>query len=279
MKTEFDMVADAAQHIRDRGVGEVELTLVLGSGLGEFAEQVGEAVTIPWAEIPGFPSPSVSSHAGRLVVGELGGVRVAVMQGRVHFYEGYTASEVVRPLRTLIALGARAVVVTNAAGGIDPALQVGDLMLIDDQINLTGQSPLHGTLDPRWPSRFVDLTGCYHPGMTRAVLRVGEEQGLELKRGVYAGLAGGAYETPAEIHMLGLLGAHAVGMSTVLEVIAANHLGARVAGISCITNLAAGKSTTPLTHEEVKDTASRSRGTFARLLATAVPLLAAAAGA
>lgn len=275
MTSEYDRVARAAEALRARSGKEVVLALVLGSGLGEFAERISDPLIVPYSEIPEFPKPSVASHAGRLVLGELAGVRLAVLQGRVHSYEGYAPAEVVRPLRTLITLGARGVVITNAAGGISSELQPGDLMLIRDQINLTGQSPLHGPLDARWPDRFVDLTHCYHPPLAEAIADTAQAQGVILKQGVYAGLPGGAYETPAEVRMLARLGVDAVGMSTVLEAIAANHLGARVAGISCITNFAAGRATEELNHGEVQQTAQRIRHTFADLLAGAIPRLAA----
>jgi purine-nucleoside phosphorylase len=270
---EFDRVAQAAEQIARRGGAGIELALVLGSGLGPFADELTDPTVIPYQELPGFPQPTVPGHSGRLVLGTIAGVRVAVLQGRAHYYEGHSAADAVRPLRTLITLGAQGVVVTNAAGGIHPEFAVGDLMLISDHLNLTGVSPAIGPHEPRWPSRFQDMADAYDPAWRALFRRSAASLGLPLREGVYAGLPGGAYETPAEIRMLRTLGADAVGMSTVLEVIAARHLGARTVGISCITNLAAGIAPEPLNHAEVEQTAVRVRAGFASLLRDALPQL------
>jgi purine-nucleoside phosphorylase len=246
--------------------GRVEIAMVLGSGLGSYASTLEEALAIPYGEIPHMPLSSVSGHAGHLVIGEKAGKRVAAMQGRTHLYEGYSAREVAFGARLMAALGARALIVTNAAGGISPSLRSGDLMVITDQLNLTGTSSLIGPSDARLGPRFVDMTAAFDPDLIETASEVAMGLGFELKRGVYAGLLGPAYETPAEVRMLRTLGADAVGMSTVHEVLAARQMGLRVLGISCISNLAAGISKGPLSHEEVERIASRVRARFESLL-------------
>ena len=271
---EFQRVAELAAAIRERGLGRARLVVVLGSGLGRIGDMVQDPLVARYEELPGFPTPSVSGHAGRLVEGELGGVRVVIMQGRVHTYEGYSAAQVVRPLRALIhGLGMKGVLLTNAAGGVSPHFEAGDLMLICDHINLTGANPMIGPMDERWPVRFVDLTQAWDLELSDAIEEVARRQDLPLRRGIYAGMMGASYETPSEIRMVHTLGADAVGMSTVHEVIAARHLRARVAGVSCITNLAAGLGKDLLSHEEVKETAARVEPLFVSLLLEAIPLL------
>ena len=249
--------------------------LILGSGLGGFAERLEDQTVVPYSDIPGFAASTVPGHAGRLVLGRSGTVACAVMQGRIHFYEGHSARQVAFPARTLVALGARTLVVTNAAGGLHHP--PGTLMLIRDHLNLFPDHPLRGPNDDRVGLRFPDMTRAY-PKELRALAReVAHSLDLELAEGVYAGSSGPSYETPAEIKMLEVLGADATGMSTVPEVIAAVHMGARVLGISCITNWAAGLGPgRPLSHDEVTETAEQVRGKFEELLARIVDRLGAA---
>jgi len=246
--------------------------IILGSGLGSFADQLSSRASIPYQELLHFPSASVPGHAGRLVLGELGGVTVVAMQGRVHGYEGYTPAQVAYPARVLCGLGIKALVVTNAAGGINRALRPGDLMAITDHINLTGGNPLQGPNEVQVGPRFPDMSAAYDPWLLSRMMEVAQAARIDLRQGVYAGLAGPSYETPAEIRMLRVLGADAVGMSTVPEVIAAAHMGVKVAGVSCITNFAAGLGHKPLSHEEVAETAGRVKETFSRLLAELLPV-------
>jgi purine-nucleoside phosphorylase len=239
--------------------------LVLGSGLGGLAETLTEAERVPYAEIPGMPVSAVAGHAGNLWFGTLAGVSVACLQGRVHAYEGHDLPEVCFGVRLLAALGCRTVLLSNAAGGIAPGLAAGDLMLITDHLNLTGKNPLVGPNDGRGP-RFLDMTQAYDLEVQAAARRAAERVGVELREGVYAGLLGPTYETPAEVRMLATLGASAVGMSTVFETIALRHRGIRVGAISCITNLAAGISKSLLSHAEVQETADRVQRRFIELV-------------
>ncbi|MGB3052619.1 MAG: purine-nucleoside phosphorylase [Polyangiales bacterium] len=248
--------------------GEAEVALVLGSGLGDYANSLEDAHAIPYAEIPHMPLSSISGHAGNLVTGRRGGKRVVAMQGRAHLYEGNSPSEVVFGVRLMGLLGAETLIVTNAAGGIAQDLEAGDLMAIRDQLNLTGTSSLLGPNDERQGPRFLDMSAAFDPDLIELASDVAAGLGFELRRGVYAGLLGPAYETPAEVRMLRTLGADAVGMSTVLEVLAARHMGLRVLGISCISNLAAGISKGPLSHEEVKQTAGGARPGLEALLSS-----------
>lgn len=255
----------AAEHVR-RGVAlEPEVGIVLGSGLGVLAEELEAGGVVPYAALPGMPHAAVAGHAGNLRLGTLAGRNIACLQGRVHAYEGYAPAEVVFGVCLLARLGCRTVLVTNAAGGIDAALRPGDLMLLSDHLNLTGSNPLVGVLTAGC-ERFPDMSAAYDPEVRAAAERAGAELGLALRQGVYAGMLGPAYETPAEIRMLRALGASAVGMSTVWEVIALRQLGVRVGAISCITNLAAGISPHPLSHAEVQATAERVRGDFVALM-------------
>jgi purine-nucleoside phosphorylase len=249
--------------------------LVLGSGLGAYADTFERRTVVPFDKLPHFPHSTVAGHSGNLVLGRAEGVAVAALQGRVHFYEGYSISQVVYPVRVLGRLGVRRLVVTNAAGGIDPAFRPGDLMLVTDHLNLMGTNPLIGPNPDELGVRFPDMSEAYDPRMREVALGVAGRLGITLRQGVYAGLTGPSYETPAEIRMLRGLGAHAVGMSTVPEVIAANHMGIRVLGLSCITNMAAGILQQKLTHQEVMDTTERVRETFIALLRGILPPLAA----
>lgn len=256
----------AAAYIQKRAAQSPKIGLVLGSGLGVLAEQMTRAVKIPYRDIPSFPISTVPGHAGQLVLGKLGGNDVVTMQGRFHYYEGYALSEVTFPVRVMHELGVETVIVTNAAGGINESFESGDLMLIRDHINFTFRNPLIGRNEPEWGPRFPDMSEAYDRSLRKLAREVASEQGIRLQEGVYAGVTGPSYETPAEIRMLRTLGGDAVGMSTVPEVIVARHMGMRVLGISCITNMAAGVLDQPLSHEEVMETAERVRGTFMTLV-------------
>jgi purine-nucleoside phosphorylase len=268
----YEQLQEAAAAIRARAPGFApKVGVILGSGLGGFADDFVEKIVVPYSELPHFPTASVPGHAGRLVLGSVGGVPAVAMQGRVHFYEGFSPSQVVFPVRALCALGVRALVVTNAAGGINPAYLPGDLMAITDHLNLSGWNALTGPNDDRVGPRFPDLTAAYSPLLRTLLLDAALRRGVPLRQGVYACVAGPSYETPAEIRMLRCLGADAVGMSTVPEVIAAAHMGVPVAAISCITNLAAGIGHKPLSHEEVAETAAHTRSVFTVLLTEFIP--------
>jgi purine-nucleoside phosphorylase len=256
----------AANTIRSRTNLEPRVAVVLGSGLGDFANEFQNSVAIPYAEIPGFPTSTAEGHAGRLVVGKVSDVPVLAMQGRVHYYEGYSLEQVTFPVRTFGMLGIKTLVLTNAAGGINNDLSQGALMVISDHLNLMGVNPLRGSNDARLGPRFPDMTEVYSRELQQRAVAEAQAMGLNLRRGVYAGLAGPSYETPAEIHMLRGLGADAVGMSTVPEAIVARHMGMQVLGISCITNMAAGMSDQVIHHEEVMETGRRVHDIFARLL-------------
>lgn len=240
--------------------------LVLGSGLGAFADSLG-GPKIPYAEIPHMPRSKVVGHAGNLCFGEVGGVPVVCMQGRVHFYEGHDLDAVVHGVRVMAKLGCTAVLLTNAAGGCDPNFRAGDLMIVSDHVNLTARSPLIGPNDDALGPRFPDMSVAYDKDFRDDLSTAAKELGIELREGVYAWLTGPSYETPAEIRMLQKLGVSAVGMSTVPEVIALRHMGVRCAALSCITNLAAGLSSAPLDHKEVEETARSRREDLLKLLA------------
>jgi purine-nucleoside phosphorylase len=265
-------LSTARAHLHDRLPAQPELALVLGSGLGGVADALVDAVRIPYEEIPGFPRVTVSGHTGALVCGSLGGVPVAALQGRFHAYEGWSQEEVVLPVRLLSSLGASRLLVTNAAGGIRPGLVPGDLMLISDHLNLMGRSPLAGPV-AEGEERFPDMSDPYDAAYRRVAERVALARGIPLQQGVYAALLGPSYETPSEIRMLARLGADAVGMSTVPEVIVARARGMRVLGISCITNLAAGLGGEKLDHAEVMEVGARVRDRMAELILALVPAL------
>lgn len=243
-----------------------KLGIILGSGLGAFADSLERAVTIDYRELPDFPMSSVHGHAGRLVLGHRGEVSVVAMQGRVHFYEGYQPWQVAFPARVLGRLGIKHLTVTNAAGGINLGFQVGDLMAITDHLNLSGYNPLVGKNVEALGPRFPDMSHAYDPAALEVLRAAARAEGVSLREGVYVSLSGPSYETPAEIRMLRTLGGDAVGMSTVPEVIVASHMGIKVTGISCITNLAAGMSKKALSHDEVSETANQVTGTFQKLL-------------
>ena len=272
-ETLYERAEHAARVIRSRRAEEPRAALVLGSGLGAFADDLEDALAVPYEEIPGFARSTVEGHTDRLVLGRVGGVETAVMQGRFHFYEGYSLEEVTFPVRVLGLLGVKSLVLTNAAGGLNNAYAVGALVCISDHLNLMGTSPLRGPNDPRFGPRFPDMTAVYDHEYQETAICEARAIGLELRRGVYAALAGPSYETPAEIRMLRLLGADAVGMSTVPEAIVARHMGLRVLGISCITNLAAGVLDRPIDHAEVMETGQRVREKFSELLRRVIPKL------
>lgn len=260
--------------IRSRTSAEPTAAIVLGSGLGAFADDLNGATAIPYAEIPGFARSTVEGHAGRLVIGNVGGATIAAMQGRFHYYEGYALQDVTFPIRVLKVLGVRTIMLTNAAGGINTGFTPGTLMVITDHINMLGENPLRGENDQRFGPRFPDMSTVYAPELQHIVMQEGGAMGIELKRGVYIAFSGPSYETPAEIRMARTMGADAVGMSTVPEAIVARHMGMNVVAISCITNLAAGVSKNPLSHAEVMETGERVRGTFTELLRRVLPKLA-----
>lgn len=257
---------DCVFAIRKRVTLEPRIGVVLGSGLGSFADAIEGAVKIPYRDLPHMPAPAVSGHEGNLCFGRLSGVPVVCMQGRVHLYEGHPVERVVHGVRTMARLGARIVLITNAAGGLDPSFSAGDLMLVTDHLNLTGTSPLLGPNNDALGPRFPDLTAAYDSELAASLRAESRDARIELREGVYASLLGPAYETPAEVRMLRMLGAHAVGMSTANEVIALRHMGVRVGALSCITNLAAGISPHPLDHSEVEKAARSRRADIAALL-------------
>lgn len=262
----YDQVHVAAERVRAASTTVPDVAIVLGSGLGSFASSLGGAVSIPYADIPNWPVSNVVGHEGRLVIGEIAGRRVAALSGRAHFYEGHDLRTVTFATRVLGVLGVRSLVLTNAAGGINTAFAPGDLMVIDDHINLLGSNPLVGPNDERFGVRFPDLTHVYSRRLRQLADDTAAAQGIALRHGVYAACHGPSYETPAEVRYLRLIGADAVGMSTVPEAIVARHMGIEVLGISCITNFAAGVLPQPLNHAEVLETAQRVRLTFIALL-------------
>lgn len=246
--------------------GPADIAVILGSGLGGFEEQLLDPVEIDYDEIPGFPTSTVAGHAGKFIVGTLRDKRVLVMSGRIHSYEGYSMDKVTLPIRVMRLLGVKTLIVTNAAGGVNTAFKPGDLMLIEDFINLSGRNPLRGKNQDRFGPRFPDMTNAYDPELRQIALQEAEKLGIELKRGVYCWMNGPSYETPAEIRMVRILGADAVGMSTVPETIVARHCGMRVLGISSITNMAAGVLDQPINHEEVLAVGREVKESFSRLL-------------
>lgn len=267
----------AAAAIRTRTEAQPTIGVILGSGLGGLSKKIGDAVRIPFVDIPGFPEATVVGHEGAVIIGSLGGRDVVALSGRFHVYEGHPAALAAFPVRVFRALGARDLFVSNAAGGISQKLAVGDLMMISDHLNLMGTNPLVGDLQ-EGDVRFPDMTDAYDPGFRRILRNTAEKHGIVLREGVYAGLLGPSYETPSEVKMLRLLGADAVGMSTVPEVIVARALGMRVAGVSVITNAAAGVTGAALSHAEVLETTSRVSAAFESLVTeflerTAVPQL------
>jgi purine-nucleoside phosphorylase len=274
-ESEFDRAESAASFIFSKTNLRPQIALVLGSGLGAFADEFRTPTKIPYTEIPHFPRSTAIGHAGQLVVGKVGEIPVVGMQGRVHLYEGYSAKDVAFPIRVFARMGSKVVILTNAAGGIKREFVEGQLVVIKDHINLQGVSPLSGPNDERFGPRFPDLTVAYDRRFREIAVGQGNPNHIGLPEGVYAALPGPSYETPAEIRYLRSIGADLVGMSTVPEVIAARHSGIRVLGISCVTNAAAGILDQPLDHKEVLEIAERVRGKFIALLKTVIPRIAA----
>lgn len=275
----YEKAQEAAEFIRSKYDREIKIALVLGSGLGAIADEAENAVQIPYEEIPHFARSTVEGHAGRLVLGEVEGVPVVIQQGRFHYYEGYDIQQVVFPVRAFGVLGIETLILTNAAGSVNTDFQQGSLMLIRDHINMMGVNPLRGANDERFGARFIDMTEVYSLKLQEIVKaearQITQEKGDGakpfLRRGVYCGLPGPTYETPSEIHLLRILGADAVGMSTVPEAIAARHQGMNVLGISCITNMAAGILDEPIDHGEVIETGARAAAIFRELLRRVIP--------
>jgi purine-nucleoside phosphorylase len=262
----YDTVKRAADAIRVRLAEVPRVAIVLGSGLGEFANQLQDAMTVPYGDLPDWPASRVVGHEGRLVVGGVKGRLIAALSGRCHAYEGYDLRTVAFAVRAMGLLGVKTLILTNAAGGVNTGFSRGTLMVIDDHINLIGGNPLVGANDERFGPRFPDMTHVYSPRLRTSADEAGRARAVTLSHGVYACLLGPSYETPAEIRYLRAIGADAVGMSTVPEAIAARHMGMEVLGISCITNMAAGVLPQPLDHAEVLETARRVRGQFITLL-------------
>lgn len=267
MRREYSTEAaiEAAKAIRKRASLEPSVGIILGSGLGGLSKSIADAVRIPFTEIPGFPGVTVAGHEGAVILGSLGGREIVALSGRFHMYEGHPAALAAFPVRVFHALGAHDLFVSNAAGGISPKLAVGDLMMISDHLNLMGTNPLVGEAE-QGEIRFPDMTDAYNPGLRWLLRTTAEALGIKLREGIYAGLLGPSYETPSEVRMLRLLGADAVGMSTVPEVIVARALGMRVAGVSCITNAAAGVTGAALSHEEVLETTRQVSAAFESLV-------------
>ena len=267
-------MTDALSYIRSLTTGTPRVAVVLGSGLGAFADELTNPLSIPYGDIPGWPQSTAVGHAGKLVIGSLDGVEVAELAGRAHFYEGYTASEVTTGVRVLAQLGVKSMVFTNAAGGINLSYQQGGLVLISDHINLQGLNPLIGPNDDALGPRFPDMSDAYCAAYRTIARQVARELRLDLREGVYAALSGPSYETPAEIRFLRTIGADLVGMSTAPEVIVANYLGVKVLAISCVTNMAAGILPQKINHEEVLETGRRVRDILVNFLKALVPRIA-----
>jgi len=267
----YERAEKAARVIREKTKTDVPIAIVLGSGLGGFADGLTDATPVPYDQIPGFARATVEGHAGRLVIGKAGDSLIAAQQGRFHFYEGYSLEDVTFPIRVLKLLGVRTLILTNASGALNVEYTPGSLMVITDHINLMGVNPLIGPNDERFGPRFPDLTNVYSPELQDIVLHEAEAMNLQMRRGVYAALTGPSYETPAEIHMVRSLGADAVGMSTVPEAIVARHMDIQVVGISCITNLAAGVTDRPVDHSQVIAIGERIRESFSELLRRVIP--------
>lgn len=276
----FSQAEAAVAAIRKRSATAPRVGIILGSGLGGFASQVEDAVAVPYAEIPHFPQSTVAGHSGQLVLGTIGGVPVAVMQGRVHAYEGYPLEQVTFPARVLGLLGCRKLIVTNAAGGIRPDIPQGSLVVISDHINLTGRNAALGPNEPRFAvaqgagQRFFDMTTAYSPALRKLAHAEAEKQGIALTEGVYLAVLGPSFETPAEIRAFRTLGADLVGMSTVHEVIVARHMGIEVLGISLVTNMAAGVTGETIQHEDVMEIGRRVEQQFTGLVKALVPQVA-----
>lgn len=270
----FSKVKESASFIKEKiHDKKPRIGVILGSGLGDFADEVENRIEIPYSEIPHFHATTVIGHVGRVVVGTVSGVEVIIFQGRFHAYEGHSFEDVVLPARVTKLLGATELIVTNAAGGINSLYSPGELVYLTDHINLTSNNPLIGTNDDEFGPRFPDMSEAYSHDLNKIIEKAAKTQGIQVSPGVYAGLRGPSYETPAEIKYLRIIGADMVGMSTVPEVIAANHIGLKVCAISCITNLAAGISTEKLNHDEVKEVANMSMQKFKSLISTSIKFI------
>lgn len=274
MVDEFQTADSAAAFILSQTSLRPRIGLVLGSGLGGMADELSDATRIPYHQIPSFPRSTAIGHAGQMVVGREANIPLAVMQGRVHQYEGYTSEETAFPMRVFKQMGIRAVILTNAAGGINVSYQQGALLILSDHINLQGRNPLVGPNDDRFGPRFPDMTHAYCKEYRQFAIEQAHRLGITVYEGVYAGLLGPSYETPAEIRYLRAIGADVVGMSTIPEVIAARHSGIKVLAISCVTNMAAGILDQPISHEEVLETGERVKGDFVALLRACLPRIA-----
>lgn len=259
-------IKESAKYILEKTKFQPEIGLILGSGLGAIADQIEDAEFYPYNEIPNFPVSTVEGHAGRLVIGTLEGKKVVAMQGRFHYYEGYHMQEVTFPVRVMKLLGIKTLIVTNAAGAVNTGYKPGDLMLISDHLNLSGNNPLIGKNLEEFGTRFPDMSDSYNKELRRKVKEIAKSLEIELQEGVYACMSGPTYETPAEIRMIRTLGGDAVGMSTAPEVIVAAHSGIKVIGISCMTNMAAGILDQPLDHSEVMETSKMTREKFIKLM-------------
>ena len=262
----YEKLEQTAKYIQSIHTSTPKVGVILGSGLGAFVEKIENPTIIPYSDIPNFKKTNVEGHEGRLIIGKIENTEIAVLQGRIHAYEGHNMEEVVFPTRLLATLGIESLILTNAAGGVNLEFSPGDIILIDDHINLTGKNPLIGPNNSEFGPRFPDMSHAYHPEIKEAFVESAKNLGTEIKRGVYAGLLGPTYETPSEIKMLRTLGADMVGMSTVPESIAANHLGIKVGGLSCITNMAAGIKNETLKHEDIKEQALKVMEYFSSLL-------------
>jgi purine-nucleoside phosphorylase len=258
----YEAVQHAAQYLKEKYADTPEIGLILGSGLGVLAEEITNPVVIPYNEIPNFPVSTVEGHKGQLVFGELSGKKVVAMQGRFHYYEGYSFQQVTFPVRVMKQLGVQTLIVTNAAGGVNESFEPGDLMIITDHINNMGGNPLIGPNDSKFGPRFPDMSEAYDKEYRQLAKEIAQKLNIPVREGVYVANTGPIYETPAEVRMLRTLGADAVGMSTVPEVIVARHMGMKVLGISCISNMAAGILDQPLTHDEVIETTEKVRQNF-----------------
>lgn len=261
-----DKVSEAIKIIQEHAHVEPQVGLILGSGLGDLAEDIKDASVIPYKDIPYFPESTVAGHKGQLVIGELNGKQVVAMQGRFHFYEGYNIKDVTFPVRVMQGLGVHRLIVTNACGGMNQSFEPGDLMIINDHLNMTGENPLIGKNDETFGPRFPDMSEAYSKDFKKLAKSIATKEDIKVQEGVYAGITGPSFNTPAELIMLRHLGADAVGMSTVPEVIVANHMGMEVLGISCVTDMAIGEALEPLTHDQVVAVADQTKPTFIRLV-------------
>ena len=269
--TRYEKLQDCLRQVRERTDFVPRIALVLGSGLGAYASQIDVKAAVPYTEIEGFPVSTVPGHTGRFVFGYVGGVPIVAMEGRVHYYEGYDPADVVLPIRLMGLMGAKTLLLTNAAGGVNFDFRPGDLMLITDHVSTLIPSPLRGANVDELGPRFPDMSAVYDKALGEIVCRTAEAQGFSMRRGVYVQLPGPAFETPAEVRMARLLGADAVGMSTAIEAQAARHMGLRVCGISCITNLGCGMTDQPLSHEEVQETGRAVASRFSALVSAVLP--------